>query len=87
MVTFTGVKEAGIPDRPSIRDKAAMVYYDNAVWVFAGWGTRIDRTQHNSTVSLALCQPAWLALSTQILDFITVIQSNEQLSLMGTFSL
>lgn len=38
----------GVPDRPSIRDKAAMVYYKGALWVFAGWGTRIDRTQHNS---------------------------------------
>lgn len=43
-----GSTPPGVPDRPSIRDKAAMVYYDGALWVFAGWGTRIDRTQHNS---------------------------------------
>lgn len=40
-----------MPDRPSIRDKAAMVHYNNALWIFAGWGTRIVRTQHNSRVS------------------------------------
>ena len=45
-----GTNSPGVPDRPSIRDKAAMVYYNGALWVFAGWGTRIDRTQHNSRV-------------------------------------
>lgn len=43
-----GTASTGFPDRPSIRDKAAMVHYNGGLWVFAGWGSRIDRTQINS---------------------------------------
>jgi len=33
---------------PSVRDKAAMIYYDNALWMFAGWGVRIYNLRQNA---------------------------------------
>eukprot|EP00116_Pleurobrachia_bachei_P010516 sb/3470778/ len=38
-----------IPSRPTVRDKATMVYHGNALWIFAGWGSRILRATPNST--------------------------------------
>ena len=43
--------EFDVPSQPTVRDKAAMVYHGNALWIFAGWGSRILRSTPNSTVS------------------------------------
>lgn len=84
-----GSTPPGVPDRPSIRDKAAMVYYDGALWVFAGWGTRIDRTQHNSRVSLCDNLIIFLCFDTQFsynLHFCSLVfQSCMKLSILTSY--